>query len=47
MQVNSFFQGMLNIGAPGSQGTSQGASSEEIAKQFEDMLTEQIGRAHV
>jgi len=40
MQVNSFFQGMLNIGAPGSQGTSQGASSEEIAKQFEDMLTE-------
>lgn len=40
MQVNSLFQGMLNIGAPSGQNASQGASPEEIAQQFEDMLVE-------
>lgn len=40
MQVNSLFQGMLNIGAVGGQGASQGASPEEIAQEFEDMLVE-------
>lgn len=41
MQVNSWIQGMLNVGVPSAGQPGQGGSLEEAAQPFEEMLSEQ------
>lgn len=43
MQINSFIQGMMNIGMPAQGQSGQGTQTEDMASQFEEML---VDRSH-